>query len=188
MASRTGADIRVEIVAGAGGASEVSYGGYNDIITGTLTRGANVTPYDINDEVATPGTAPLSLALGRAVGRTGLIASCTLIYSSTPAIIPQFRLLLFDRTLTLAGDNAPINISDAHALFGIGFIDFDTYQTLGGTTAAPLMMAGQMVSSALVYKPEASVATIFAALITRNAFTPIANSETITLRLGVDQN
>lgn len=169
------------------GSARMVAAGYTDVISGVLTRPANMDAYAAEDEVATATTVPLSLSLARYNGGTGLIVGATVIYSSTPTTIPQFRLLFFDQTVTLAGDNAAIALSDAHAAFGIGLIDVVTTQGAAAATAGSLICVGAPTAP-IAFRAQSGVQTIFVALITKNAWTPIANSETLTIRVRVEQN
>ena len=169
------------------GTQRVVAGGYTDVVSGTLTRPANTTAYAADDEVATASTSPLSLNLARANGLSGLIVGATLIYSNNPSTTPQFRLLVFDQTVTLAGDNAALALSDADAAKCIGFIDFNTSQPAAAGTSGALIMIGSIVNP-ISFEAASGSQAIFFALVTKNAFTPIANSETIEVRVRVEAN
>lgn len=160
-----------------------SVGGFSADPLVTLTRPANTTAYTAQDEVATTGTAPVSFSVARVTGQTGIITGADLIYSNNPAVTPAFRLLLFSAPVTAAGDNVALALSDADAALFIGMIDFTQTQAGGAATSANLMMSGAAVNA----KPF-TTDTIFGLLITTNAFTPIANSETIKIRLNNEQN
>ena len=160
--------------------------------SGTLTRPANTTAYTAQDEVGTGGTAPLSITVQRVNAGTGFVVGGRLVYSNSPSTTPQFRALIFGQTVTLAGDNAQINISDADALKYLGLIDFTTSQGMvysGGTiqTAGALVMGGAPVAP-IAFECESGAAVLYVVLITLNAFTPIANSETIAICLDIDRD
>lgn len=158
-------------------------GGYSATSPVTLTRAATTTAYTAQDEVATVGTAPASFAVSRVTGLTGIITGARLVYAANPAVTPGFRLLLFSATVTLAGDNSPLNLSAADAANFIGAIDFSVTQAGGSATSAPLMMGGAPVNP-IPFTGD----TVYGALITTNGFTPIANSETIKITLDLEQN
>lgn len=160
--------------------------------TCTFTRGANATPYTIGDEVGTAGTAPTTIAVGRVNGGTGLILGATAVYSNAPTITPNMVLMLFSATTTLAGDNAQLNLSDAHAALCIGFIPLSASQD-GSYSAGARSTSGNLIflgapAAPIHFVCGGSETTIYACLVTLNAFTPIANSETITVTLSVEQN
>jgi hypothetical protein len=169
------------------GSLRVVGGGYTDVISGTLTRPANTTAYTAEDEVGTNSTSPLSLNLARYNAATGYITSATLIYSSNPTVTPQFRLIITDQTVTLAGDNAALALSDADAAKAIGFIDFFAVQAGATGTSGATIYKGSM-SEPIPFEAGAATQAIFFTLITKIAFTPIANSETIEVRIGVELN
>jgi hypothetical protein len=160
--------------------------------TCTFTRGGNQTQYTIGDEVGTAGTAPTTVSVGRFNAATGVIQGATVVYSNAPAITPQLVVLLFSATVTLAGDNAQLNLSDAHAALCIGFIPLTAsqdgvYSAGARSTSGNLVLTGAPTAP-IHYVCGASEQTIYACLITLNAFLPIANSETLVLTLSVEQN
>lgn len=160
--------------------------------TCTFTRGANTTAYTIGDEVGTAGTAPTSVTVARLNGGTGVVLGAQVVYSSYAAVIPQLVVMLFSATVTLAGDNAQLNLSDADAALCIGMIPLTASQSGQYSAGAPVAAGNTIFVGAptgpIEYVAGASVQTIFAALITLNAFTPIANSETAILTLRVENN
>jgi hypothetical protein len=160
--------------------------------TCTFTRGANATPYTIGDEVGTSGTAPTAITVGRFNGASGVIQGVQVVYSSYAAIVPQLVLLLFSATVTLAGDNAQLLLSDAHAKLMIGWIPL-TASLSGQYSAGAPVAAGNTIFQGVPTEPihytcAGGTQTIFAALITLNAFTPVANSETLDVLLQVESN
>jgi len=158
-------------------------GGFSAAPLITLTRPANTTAYTAQDEVATTGTAPVSIAVSRVTGQTGIITGARLIYSSNPAAAPGFRLLLFSATVTAAGDNSPLNLSDGDAALYLGLIDFSDTQAGGSATNANLMASGAPKAPITV-----TTDTVFGLLIATNGFTPIAASETVKIAILTEQN
>ncbi len=160
--------------------------------TCTFTRGSNTTAYTIGDEVGTAGTAPTTIAVGRVNAGTGVILGATAVYSNAPTITPNLVLMLFSATTTLAGDNAQLALSDAHAALCIGFIPLTASQD-GSYSAGARVTSGNLILMGAPTAPihfvcGASETTIYACLVTLNAFTPIANSETVSVTLSVEQN
>jgi len=92
-------------------------------------------------------------------------------------------LLLFNATVTAAGDNVALALSAADGAKYIGHIDFNDTQAGGTATSAPVMASGQ---------PKAPIPfttdNVYALLITTNAFTPISNSSTVKLVLSIEAN
>lgn len=160
--------------------------------TCTFTRGANTTPYTIGDEVGTSGTAPTTAVFGRANGYGGVIQGCRGILSNSPVVTPSLRVLLFSATVTLAGDNAQLALSDGDALLYLGSILLTESQSLvysagAATTTAALGLAG-VPTAPIKYKCGASETTLYVAVMTLNAWTPIANSETLQLLFTHEAN
>lgn len=162
-------------------------GGFSKRASATFTRPANTTPYTAQGEVGTSGTAATSFAVARESDTSGVIIGAKLTYSSNPAADPQFRLLLFSANITAAGDNAALALSDADAALMLGWIDFDTTQACGSTTSHAFNAVGAPVN-AITFDPASGLNTVYGILICRQGFTPIANSETITVELMVEQN
>ena len=165
----------------------VQAGGYAKKPSGTLTRPANMTAYTAEDEVATNGTSALAISVARVNGGTGFIVGGRLIYSSNPTVTPQFRAILFNDAVTLAGDNTPLALSDADAAKFIGYIDFTASQPGGSASSSNLMIGGAPIAP-IAFETQSGVATIYVALITKIGFTPIANSETIQISLDTDRD
>lgn len=161
--------------------------------TCTFTRPANTTAYTIGDEVGTAGTAPTTIPVGRVNGGGGLIQGAQVLYSSYPAVVPSLVLLVFSATVTLAGDNAQLNLSDAHAALLVCSIPLTASQSTqysagAAVSAGGVWLAGSPNRPAPHFVTGASEQTLYCALITLNAFTPIANSETLQVWLDVELN
>jgi hypothetical protein len=161
--------------------------------TCTFTRGANMTPYTIGDEVGTASLAPTTIAVGRFNGASGIIQGANVILSSYPAVVPQLVVLIFSATVTLAGDNAQLLLSDGDAAKLICAIPLTASQSTQYSAGAPVAAGGVWLSGAPTQPAPhfvcgASEQTLYACLITLNAWTPIANSETLILTLAVEQN
>ena len=115
------------------------------------------TAYTANDQLGTQLTFANAV---RQNGATGVIQSATLLDQA--AVIGAVDLYLFDRSVTLAGDNVAAAFSDADMLFCLGIISFPAPQ--GGT--------GNSIStvvSGLGIMPSAT--SLFGALVTRSGHT-----------------
>lgn len=161
--------------------------------TCTFTRPANTTAYTIGDEVGTSGTSPTTVSVARFNGGTGIIQGARVFYSGYPATVPQLVVLLFSTNVTLAGDNAQLSVSDTDAKTLICTIPLTASQSSQYSAGAPVSAGGVWLSGtparpAPHYIAGASQQTIYACLITLNAFTPIANSETLDLFLDIENN
>lgn len=161
--------------------------------TCTFTRPANTTAYTAGDEVGTAGTAPTTVSVARVNGGSVIIQGAQGIYSNYPATVPQLVLFLFNATVTLAGDNAQFALSDADAKKIVAVIPLSSTQALNYTAGAPtaagaLFLAGSPSRQAPHAVCGGSEVTLYACLITLNAFTPIANSEVIDITVDAEQN
>lgn len=170
----------------------INVGGFAKKPSCVLTRGANVTPYTIGDEVGTAGTAPTTFVAGRANAGTGFILGATGIYSNYPALIPDLVILVFNGTVTLAGDNAQLNLSDADAAKCVAVLRTVATES-GSYSAGVAASAGNLIMSfaptvSKAFECGASETTLYVACFTKNAFTPIANSETLTLVFDIDRD
>lgn len=113
--------------------------GGTDLIPGTAARGLAVDPrskveriqiasagltiattaYSANDQM---GTIMDFASAVRTAGGTGTVLTATLVDKAK--IVGAIDLYLFDRSVTLAADNAVADISDADMLFCLGKITF----------------------------------------------------------------
>ncbi len=170
----------------------VGAGGYAKKPSITLTRGANTTPYTIGDEVATAGTAPTAITVARVNAGTGFIVGGRIVLSNAPAVTPDLIILVFQDTVTLAGDNAQLALSDADAAKCIGILYTQRAQPGSYSAGAPVTSGNLIIGLApvapIAFEATAATATFFLAVVTLNAWTPIANSETLTVALDSDRD
>jgi hypothetical protein len=115
------------------------------------------TAYTANDQLGTILTFANAV---RQTGATGVIQAATLLDQA--AVIGAVDLYLFDRTVTLAADNAAAAFSDADMLFCQGIISFPAPQ--GGTgNSIATVVSGLGISC--------SATSLFGALVTRAGHT-----------------
>jgi hypothetical protein len=110
-------------------------------------------------------------------GATGVIQSATLLDQA--AIIGAVDLYLFDRSVTLAADNAAAAFSDADMLFCLGIISF----------AAPIGGTGNSISttvSGLGVMPSGT--SLFGALVTRAGHTFFGAATNLAVSLHILQD
>lgn len=113
----------------------------------------------------------------RAPGGTAVVQSAALLDQA--AVIGAVDLYLFDRSVTLAADNAAAAFSDADMLFCQGIISFPT--PVGGTgNSLATVVSGLGISC--------SATSLFGALVTRtaNAIFGAVNNLAVTLHLLQD--
>jgi hypothetical protein len=163
-------------------------GGYSKVATLTITRPANTSPYLAGDEIAdVAGTAAQrTFAAARVNNGTGVITGCALIYSNNPVATPSLELYLFDTDPTSAGDNGAFAPTDAQLATSIGVITFPAPKVGTTGTSGNLLYDSGPVS--IQFAATGGTTSLFGLLVTRIGFTPIANSEVITIRLRCEQN
>jgi len=153
--------------------------------TVTITRPANMTPYNAGDVIGdTGGSAIINLAaLGLTAGHI-LITSLLLEIdiNALPSGMAAFRLHLYDASPDAIADNAAWDLSSAGDRGKyLGFIDIAAPTDLGSTLIA------QEERLALHRKLAAASTGLYGLLQTIGAFTPAANSEVykLTVRSAV---
>lgn len=132
------------------------------------------TAYVANDQLGTILTFANAV---RQTGATGVIQSATLLDQA--AVTGAVDLYLFDRSVTLAADNAAAAFSDADMLFCLGIISFPAPQ--GGT--------GNSIStviSGLGIMPSAT--SLFGALVTRSGHTFFGAATNLAVSLHILQD
>lgn len=115
------------------------------------------TAYVANDQL---GTILTFASAVRVSGGTGVLQSATLLDKAS--IVGAVDLYLFDRSVTLATDNAAAAFSDADMMFCLGVLNFPAPQT--GT--------GNGISKTVVgLGVECNATSLFGALVTRAGHT-----------------
>lgn len=114
------------------------------------------TAYTSGDQLGTILTFTNAV---RQTGATGIIQSATIMDQSQ--VMGAVDLFLFDRSVTLAADNAAASFSDADMLFCLGIISFPA------PTAVAAVNSISTVVSGLGIMPNAT--SLFGALVTRSA-------------------
>lgn len=132
------------------------------------------TAYVANDQLGTILTFANAV---RQVGATGVIQSATLLDQA--AIVGAVDLYLFDRSVTLAADNAAATFSDADMLFCLGIISFAAPQGGTGNSIATVV-------SGLGIMPSGT--SLFGALVTRAGHTFFGAVTNLAVSLHVLQD
>lgn len=159
----------------------LTVGGISKVIDATLTRPNDTTPYAADDEISSSTSAPTILTLSncaRVSGGSGYIHGATLITSGVTAT--NLELHIYDTTSTPNNDNAAFSPSDTESGTIAAVIPFNSYFStpnnrifVSSPILAPFVTSGS--------------ANLYARLVTRSAFTPIAQ-ETFKVRLRVSQD
>jgi hypothetical protein len=132
------------------------------------------TAYTSGDQLGTILTFANAV---RQTGATGIIQSATLLDQA--AVVGAVDLYLFDRSVTLAADNAAAAFSDADMLFCLGVISF----------AAPIGGTGNSIAtsvSGLGIMPSGT--SLFGALVTRTANAIFAAATNLAVSLHILQD
>lgn len=139
-----------------------------NVATLTVTSaGLTNATYADGEQLGTLITATMASA-------TGIILGAVLIDAAN--VIGPVDAFLYDRSISIAADNAADAISDADALFKIGLIQFGTPTTQTNNRSA------HVDSLAIPYVANAS-SQIFLQLVTRSANAAIPTSTALSVKL-----
>jgi hypothetical protein len=169
-----------------GGAILVTSGGKTTIVEANFTRPSDTTAYAAGDQVCNSTTAPTIMTFSGCTsfeGGGGVIHAAALIDSVDAATGPEFDLLLFDTTATMANDNAACAVTDAEMLTFIGCISFlaADQKSVGANAVTQNRAVG------LPFKCVANSTNLYGMLVARNAYTP-ASAEVFKVRLSILQD
>lgn len=132
------------------------------------------TAYVANDQLGTILTFTNAV---RVSGGTGIVQSAALLDQA--AIVGAVDLYLFDRSVTLAADNAAAAFSDADMLFCLGIVSFPGPQ--GGTgNGIATLVSGLGISC--------NATSLYGALVTRAAHTFFGAATNLAVRLHILQD
>lgn len=164
-------------------------GGYTTVITSTLTRVNNTTPYAAGDEVTNSTSAPTILTLtniARFSGGSGIIQGVAASFSDLWGTKPSLELWVFDTTSTPSNDHTAFAPSDGVVDTLVAVIPL-TATYVGdatGTTGNFSMDTGPVNYPFLT----SGSANLFFRIVIRNAGTPAVVSSTIKFRFRVLQD
>lgn len=159
---------------------------YPVVVSGTLTRPANVTTYTINDELTdTSGNILTISGCARYNGGAGILDAITVINSVNAATDPTLDIYVFDTTSTPAADNAAFAPTDAVMNTVIIAKSLGTAQN--GDTATTGNLIWQLSDLDVPFVCGAASTSLFVRFAVRNGYVPPANSETYTVRLHIRQ-
>ena len=120
--------------------------------------------YIANDQLGTILEFPNAVATS---GGYGTIIGATLLDKA--AVVGAVSLYLFDRSVTIAGDNAQADFSDADMMFWVGTVEFPPTSR---SSAASSNAGAQLEPVALPYKCNAT--SLWGAMVTRTAHNQFA--------------
>lgn len=153
------------------------------VVTGTLTRPANVTAYTIGDELTDVGGLVLAIpGCARAAGGAGILDSVTVIDNANAATDPTLDIFVMDATSAPAADNlvfAPTDVALQATILASG---------LGTAIAGDSTVTGNLVWQLrglnIPYVCGPGSTSLFVRFAVRSAYVPTAG-ETLAVRLGI---
>jgi hypothetical protein len=155
--------------------------------TATITRPNNATAYTAGDVIGEFGSGSLAMLFSAGQAGNGRVRGATLVDSNNQATKLDADIMIFQKAApTVPADNAPFAPTAAQMVNAIGTISLlGTNAKTGDITAG----TGNLVyNSGGVDIPFADYEnrTLYAVLIARSAYTPVA-LETFTLTLWVEE-
>lgn len=170
-------------VAVGAGSSNIGRVGSNLIVSVAITRPSNTTQYAVNDVMNnTTDTVPLIFSVALANNGIGWVVSANAITSNGAAgTLPQFDILLFSSTFTIAADNAAFAPTYAQMQTLLGRIRFNQFTNRGGIGSSP----GSFETS-FPFAAAAGTTNIYGVILLQNTYTP-ASAETLQFTIGVEQ-
>lgn len=149
-------------------------------VAATVTRAADTTTYTAGDNVgSTPAGGYTFTNAAASSGGSGIIMGMLVEWNDETTIKMNGELHLFDTSFTAVADNAAFVVSDAEAITCVGIIPFTLFDN-GNQDIA-------YVHSISCPFTTVGSANLRAAVVTRSACVPIANSSVLTFRLQILQ-
>jgi len=160
------------------GAQEVhlgEIGGPHAVVAATFARPADTTAYTAKDVVGNTGAAAnLTFTnIARVNAGSGIICKARLM-ADNKALVGRYRLHLLNVAPTPIADNSPYLLLYANAAVRIGSIDFAAMATEDATNSTA--SASLNTSIRLAFTCAAASRTLYAALETLDAYTPVAST------------
>jgi hypothetical protein len=166
-------------------------GGYSAVVAASFVRPADSTTYASGDLVANSTTAasvvPLSLALARVTGGTGLIVRARLKKTSTGITNAVFRVHFYRDDPSASsgitnGDNGAWLTKEANHVGSIDITMDKVFSDFAKGSGVPKVSDGNLCN--LVFDAATGSQTIYALIEARAAYAPISG-ETFTLAVEV---
>jgi hypothetical protein len=159
-------------------------------IAESLLRPNNTTQYTAGDVIAdtVTGVQVVFANMARYPGGSGTITDAILTSSANETTKGEFELWLFDTINTAhEADNAAFSPTDNDMVRLAAILDFTTvFEATAGAGGNVAYMA-ERTFLPISFKCVAASRNLFATLVVRNAYTPIA-FEVFTFRLNVEQD
>lgn len=132
------------------------------------------TAYVAGDQL---GTQLTFANASRASGQGGTIRTATLLNANS--IVGAVDLFLFDRSVTVATDNAANSFSDADMAFCLGVLSFPVPVTSGANSLSTIEFSGLSFTT--------SATSLFGAMVTRSGHTFFSAVTDLTVSLVIEQ-
>ena len=164
--------------------------GTNVMVSGSFTRPNDTTAYAAGDHVINSTSSPTANAIAgcaRINGGSGTIMNAILIDSANMATPIMPEVWIFDTPWTPDNDNAAITPADAECATVVAIIQFNTMAVGDATSGAGGNRVFVSDPIAKGFVCGAASTSLFWMLVTRSAFTPVAQ-EVFTLRLNIVQD
>ena len=170
-------------------------------ITASLTRPANITPYDAGDVIDATVAAGLTFPLAvRGNGLGGIIRDAKLFDSANVTPAPDIELWLFSAAVAaFDADNTPFTPTDADFFDTaegisdgiVGVIPFQTGDAFVGDATAGaggnLLIPATKTSLPIEFVTAGNSRSLFGILVVRNAYIPVS-AESFRVFLEIDQS
>ena len=139
--------------------SKTMEGYFGIMASGSFQRPNDTTVYTSGDAVTNSTTAPIAvqISIGRVADRAGTVLYWKLTKNGTGVTNANFRLWLFNQTVTPPADNAaysPAVWANREKL--VGYVDF-TSMTAGSDGAYAFAVAPDSISHVLAYLPGTTI-------------------------------
>ena len=158
--------------------------------SGSITRPANTSQYDINDAISDSTSAPSAIEIegaARSPGYGGSILGLQVLSSANQSTLPQLVVYVFDREPTPTNDNAEFGLTDADAANLVGLFVVNSFYDLDVTSGANGNAAGFAQAEGgfpPAFKCASGSQSLWALLKVLNAYTPVsAEIFTVTVHL-----
>jgi hypothetical protein len=147
-------------------------------VTATITRPADTTAYAQYDAISDSTSAPTILTFSNVAQRVGedVIVTEAIITSANNTALPNFRLWIFDQSVSATNDNSKLELADADTEKCVAVIKIDdSYLTNSSSRAESANLAKQISCAS-------SSTSLYGLLQTDESYTPISG-EVFKIRL-----
>lgn len=152
----------------------------------SMTRTNDTNAYAANDAITTATSSAAGYTFSgcaRVVGGCGTIIDANLILSDPNAVVANLELWLFDTVPAIPNDNAAFAFSDSEAAKVVAVIKFYASDYSDSSNNRVYHMA----NPPRMFKCDAAATALYGVLVTRTAFTPVAQS-TFQAKLKIVQD